>query len=133
MRKKRVILAAVGEKGVTYGVSSGKGTEMPRQLLELVATSKADSWDLTRGGAIAYFLESRQVARLLESFFARAEALQGSMPQLRIGVAQDTLVGQFDWLGRLKRNFRVDALTEKRALDNVQGAQTYRQILAEVA
>ena len=133
MRKKRIILAAVGERGVTYGVSHGEGTLMPDQFLELLITSGADSYDLTRGGAIAYFLESRRTSKLLENFFTLAEALRGSRPKVGVGVAHETLVGQFDWLGRLKRNFQVDALTEKRALDNIQGVQTYRSILDEIA
>jgi hypothetical protein len=54
------------------------------------------------------------------------------MPKLGVGVAQGYLVGQFDWLGRLKRNFRVDALTEQRALESIQGAQTYREIFKEL-
>ena len=54
------------------------------------------------------------------------------MPKLGVGVAQGYLVGQFDWLGGLKRNFRVDALTEQRALESIQGAQTYREIFKEL-
>ena len=51
MHKKRIIIAAVGEKGVNYG----NDHNMPKEFLELVSTSRADSWTLTRGGAIAYF------------------------------------------------------------------------------
>ena len=133
MRRKRIILAAVGERGVTYGVSHGKGTYMPDQLWELITISGADSCDATRGGAIAYFLESRRVPQLLESFFARTESLRESMPLIGIGVAQETLVGQFDWLGKLRRDFRLDPATMQSALDNIQGAQTYRAILDEIA
>jgi hypothetical protein len=128
MRKKRIILAALGEKGVTYG----KGTSMPREMVLLVISSGADSFLLTSGGAIAYFLESRRVAQLLVRFFGRAEDLRASMPQLGIGVADEILAGQFDWLGRLKRNFRIDRLTEQQALDGIQGPQTYRKILDEL-
>ncbi|MFO1511493.1 MAG: hypothetical protein U1F83_01035 [Verrucomicrobiota bacterium] len=129
MRSKKIILAAVGERGVRYGVRCGVGfivgTYMPKQLLELVTTCSADSYDLTRGGAIAYFLESRRVAQLLQSFFARAESLRASMPRLGVGIAQEILVGQFDWLGKLKSDFRVDPVTERCVLNNIQGAQTY--------
>lgn len=105
---------------------------MPIPLIELVFASKADSWTLTQGGAIAYFLESRRVARLLDCFFAHAESLRDSMPLLGVGVAQDYLVGQINWFGSLKRNFKVNALTEQRALDGIHGAQTYREILKEM-
>ena len=128
MRKKRIIIAAVGEKGVSYG----NHHSMPKEFLELVSASGADSWTLTGGGAIAYFLDSRRVGGLLQRFFVRAESLRESMPLLGIGVTQEYLVGQFDWLGRLKRNFHVDIVVEQRALDGIQGAQTYQEILKEV-
>lgn len=132
MSKKRVIVAAVGQKGVTYGVSShGDGTNMPRQLLELVATSKADSWTLTRGGAVASFSACHRSFRLLEHFVERAEALRDSMPNVGIGIAEGRLNRQFDWFG-LKRDFRIDPNAEQRALANVQNDQTYRQVFDEL-
>jgi hypothetical protein len=128
MRRKQIIVAAVGEKGVQYG----KGNLMPQALLDLVATSKADSWTLTPGGAIAYFLVSRRGLRLLECFLARAEDLRTSLPLLGIGVSDEFLVGQFIWFGRLKPDFRASVQTEQHALANVQGAQTYRGTLEKL-
>ena len=101
---------------------------MPQSFLELVASSKASSWTLTTGGAIAYFVESRRAFKLLECFFARAEALRESLPQIGVGVADEHLAGQFGWFGRLKKNFKVSAQTEQCALAGIQGEQNYRSI-----
>ena len=117
---------------MTYGIIKGSGIGIPPQLVELIRAPEVRHFNLTRGGVIVYFVESRQVRRLLERFIARAEALRDSFPLLGIGVAQETLAGQFDWLGRLKRNFKVAALTEQCALEGIQSAQTYRGILQEI-
>ena len=132
MSKKRVIVAAVGEKGVTYGMSScGDGTSMPQEFLDLVATSKADSWTLTGGGAVASFRASHRSFRLLERFVQRAEALRESLPRVGIGIAEGWLDAQFDWFG-LKHDWRIAPHAEQRALANVQDEQTYRHVFDEL-
>ena len=124
MFRKRVIVAAIGEKDVQYG----NGHPMPRIFLELVSTSKADSWTLSRGGAVASFVATRRSIKLLEHFFLRAEILREILPSVRIGVAQGSLPAQFDWFG-LKRDYRIDLQAEDCALANVQGPQSYRDEL----
>jgi hypothetical protein len=128
MRKKWIIVAAVGERGVVYG----NDHNMPMPLIELVSSCNADCWTATAGGAIAYFLQSRRASERLECFFARAEALRESLPLLGVGIARVYSTDQLNWLGRLKRYFRVDAQTEQCALAGIQGAQTYRQMLEEM-
>jgi hypothetical protein len=129
MFMRRVIIVAVGEKGVAYGSREGRG--MPREFLELLDKSQAASWNLTRGGVVAYFGESRRIKRLLKTFCDRAEALRRTIPNLGIGVAHGLAVGQYNILGRLKPDY-ADYAMEQRALDNVQGPQTYRDIVDEL-
>jgi hypothetical protein len=126
MFTKRVIIVAVGQRKITYGASGGP--PMPREFLQLMDGSHAASWTLTRGGAVAYFSESRSMKRLLKSFFGRAEALRGAIPNLGIGVAHRLAVGRYNIFGRLKRDY-ADYAIEQRAIDNVQGTQIYRSIL----
>jgi hypothetical protein len=129
MFTRRVIIVAVGEKGVVYG--SGDRS-MPQEFFDLLDESRAASWTLTRGGAVAYFADSRRTKHLLKSFFDRAEKLRESIPSLGIGVAHYLAIGQYNLFGRLKRDFDVNYSVEQNALDNVQGAQTYRDIFEEL-
>ena len=124
MGRKRIIIAAVGEKGVTYGVGrDGRGTPIPRPLFELIATSKADSWTLTRGGAVAYFSASRRSFKHLERFLERAEALREDLPRLCIGLAEGCLHRKFNWF-QLRYDHSNDLPGEERAFANVRAEQT---------
>lgn len=64
---------------------------------------------------------------------SKAEALRDAeFPTLGIGLAFGHLIGQHNWLGRLKPNFVANAEVVEHALAGVQGAQTYRETRKDV-
>lgn len=58
-------------------------------------------------GVVAYFLTSPQALAAVESLITQAGALRDTdsrFATLSIGLAEGELLGEFDWLGRLKKN-----------------------------
>ena len=127
MRKRRVIVAAVGEKGVRYG----NDHSMPRMFLILVETCRPESYTVTGGGCVVSYTACRRSFRSLEQFFAYAEAMREILPSLGIGVAEGWVRSRFLWFG-LKRDFTIDPQAEERALGGVQGVQTYRDVFKKL-
>ena len=84
MWKKRVIVAAIGEKGVRYG----NGHSMPRVYLVLVEACKTEFYTLTGGGCIIAYTASTRSFRLLERFLSYAEVVREILPGLGIGIGE---------------------------------------------
>ena len=132
MWKKRVIVAAIGEKGVRYG--SGHG--MPRILLELVSSRGAPFFDYRPGGCLIAYPVSARSFGLMERFLSDAEAARETLPALSIGIAECRVLVRYQLLFRphlhlfrkigLYRKICVDPETIKQVQAKVQGPQNYR-------
>jgi hypothetical protein len=123
MRKRRTIVAALGQKGVTYGVSGGH--YFPRSLLILVESCKAESYDISRGGMVVSYTASPRGYKLLAQFLSCAEAMREILPDLGIGISEGFVPARFRWFG-LRPDFTIDTQAAERARERIQGEQTYR-------
>jgi hypothetical protein len=126
MRKRRTIVAALGQKGVRYGVgATAGGRYFPRALLILVEFCRAESYDISRGGLVVSYSASPHAYKLLAHFLSCAEAMREILPDLGIGISEGAVPARFRWFG-LRPDFTIDPQAAERALERVQGEQTYR-------
>ena len=125
MSNQWLIIVAIGEKGVRYG----KNCSYLRPIVELLHSSDADSWSLTRQGAVVYFLQSQRAFKRIESFFAQLETLRNAIPQIGIGLAREIVHCRFNWFGLVKQEIENNYELENQALERAQGPQSYRQTL----
>jgi hypothetical protein len=128
---KRFIVVNLGD-GDSFGYNEH---ELPL-LLKMVLTRSPSHHLMTHIGVVAEFVTSEASFQKVRSLISEAEALRDTDPRfakLAIGVAEGELVGDFDWLGRLKREaFLVgDALVEAGRTQRTPGA--YRDRLAGIA
>ena len=131
---KRFIVLVFGERGVRYGVGrDGRGSYVPRPLMELLYSKKLDNGGLSRFGCEAFLRYSRLNLRKVERLVAGAERLRETQfPALGIGLVHGRITGQRNWLGKLKQFFNPDDNTLNRAYAAVQCPQTYRDTLREL-
>jgi len=127
MRKRQTIIAALGQKDVHYGVGAipDGGRYFPRALLLLVEACKAESYDLRRGGLVVSYTASPRGYTLLKQFLSYAEAMREILPDLCIGISEGFVPARFRWFG-LRPDLAIDDQAAERALERVQGEQTYR-------
>ncbi len=126
MRKRRTIIAALGQKGVRYGVGATPGERyFPRALLILVTACKAESYDISHGGLVVSYTASPRGFKLLGQFLSYAEAMREILPDLGIGISEGFVPARFRWFG-LQPDFTIDPQAAERARERVQGEQTYR-------
>ena len=121
MRKRRTIVVALGQKGVTYG----DGRYFPNALMILVESCKAESYDLSRRGMVVSYTASPRGYKLLDQFLSYAEAMREILPDLGIGISDGFVPARFRWFG-LRPDFTIDDQAAERARERVQGEQTYR-------
>jgi hypothetical protein len=121
MWKRRVIVAAIGEKGVRYG----NARSMPRIFLVLVEACRAEFYDLHSGGCVLAYAASSRSFRLMEQFISYAEAAREILPELGIGITECRVPVRYR-LSDFKPRFHVDQEIQERALSGIQGSQTYR-------
>ena len=110
MRRRRTIVAAVGQKGVTYG----GGHHFPRALLMLVETCKAESYDISRGGMVVSYTASPRGYKMLDQFLSYAEAMREILPDIRIGIAEGFVAARFHRFKRLPVGIRSVVFLEGR-------------------
>lgn len=98
---KNFIVVSIGDTG-GYGYDEHS---LPI-LLQLVDSSCPEHRVFTHTGVIGHFRTSRKNIEIVRRLVAEAESLRVGdvrFAELKIGVAQGDLIGEFDWLGRLKR------------------------------
>jgi hypothetical protein len=126
MWNKRVIAAAIGEKGVRYG----NAHQMPRIFLVLVDVCKAEFCDLSSGGCVVAYRASSRSFRLLERFISYAETVREILPGLGIGIAECRAPVRYRLFRRprfrLKAQVDISREMEEQVLARVQDSQTYR-------
>ncbi|MFA5190476.1 MAG: hypothetical protein WC740_07120 [Verrucomicrobiia bacterium] len=102
-------------------------------LLRLVDSSMPDARSFTHLGVVAYFLTSPQALVAVETLITQAGALRDSdsrFATLSIGLAEGELLGEFDWLGRLKKNSIVPLGTAyNEAVLSAEEPQKYKETL----
>ncbi len=92
---------------VTVGDAGGYGFDehtLP-MLLVLVDAFRPDYRSFTHTGVTAQFRTSRRKLIAVQKLVKAAEALRSNdarFAELKIGVAEGELIGEFDWLGRVK-------------------------------
>ena len=94
-RKRRTIVAALGQKGVRYGVGAipDGGRYFPRALLIWVTACKAESYDIGRDGLVVSYTACPRGYGLLEEFLSSAEAVREILPDLCIGISEGFVPG----------------------------------------
>jgi len=104
-------------------------------LVKLIDSSNPDSRQFSHLGVSAYYVRSGRAIAAVERMLSQAEGLRdtdGRFAKLGIGLAHGQMIADFDWLGRVKRNFIPLGDAVNRAARGVCGAQIYREILAEL-
>jgi hypothetical protein len=126
MWNKRIIVAAIGEKGVRYG----NGRQMPKIFVGLVDACRADFYDVSSGGCILGYTASKRSFKLMRSFISYAEALREILSGIGIGISECRVPVRYRLVRRpyfrLKPRFEICRDTEEQVLARVQGSQTYR-------
>ena len=125
MRTRRTIVAALGQKGVRYGVGvNPDGRYFPRALLILVTACRAESYGISHGGLVVSYTASPRGYKLVERFLSYAEAMREILPDLGIGISEGVVPARFRWFG-LRPDTTIDPQAAERARERVQGEQTY--------
>jgi hypothetical protein len=99
-KTKRFIVVSVGDTG-GYGYDEHT---LP-VLLNLVDSHRPDHRQFTHTGVVGYFRSSKKGLEVVRVLISEAERLRREdlrFDALNIGVAEGELIGEFDWLGRLK-------------------------------
>jgi hypothetical protein len=131
-KEKRFIVVSIGD-------SRGFGYD-EHELPILVQLGEAHSPDLlvmNRTGLLAHFLTSRSRLKKVKSLITATEALRTANPSfgnLKIGMSEGPLVGEFDWLGRINRK-GMGLLGEaiNTAVKQEEAPFSYRSTLSEIA
>jgi len=122
-RAKRFIVVSIGDTG-----SDGFDEHELPVLVKLVKSHSPDHWVMVHTGAVVHFRSSKNRFRDVQRFIADAERHRASDPRfstLKIGLAEGELVGEFDWLGRIKAGglgLLGDAIVEAVRQEKVPGA-----------
>lgn len=126
MWKSKVIVAAIGEKGICYG----NAHNMPRIFVGLVEACEADYYNLSAGGCVLAYKASSRSFRLMERFISFAEALREILPELGIAIDECRVPIHYKLSNyprfRLKPQFNISREAEQRMFVKVQSYQTYR-------
>ena len=99
-KPKRFIVISIGGTG-GYGYDE---QTLP-VLLRLAESHNPDHWVSINTGIVSHFRTSKRNFLAVQKLVAEVESLKISDPRfsdLKIGVAEGELIGDFDWLGRLK-------------------------------
>jgi hypothetical protein len=131
-KEKRFIVVSVGDtKGFGYNEH-----ELPI-LARLGEAHSPDLLVMNRTGLLAHFFTSRASLKKVESLVTAAEALRSAdsnFEDLKIGIGEGLLVGEFDWLGRVKSEgigLIGDAINA--AVRQEDMPFSYRSTLSEIA
>jgi hypothetical protein len=99
---KRFIVVSVGNTG-SHGYNE---RELP-VLAKLVESHSPTHFTMTLTGALVYFRTTRMNLRRVQHLVAEAETLRTAdirFSQLKIGLSEGELLGDFNWLGRFRDN-----------------------------
>jgi len=131
-KEKRFIVVSVGD---TLGFGYNEH-EIP-QLLKLGEAYSPDHLVMNRTGFLAHFRTTKANVRKAFSLVANAEKLRDTdkrFTELKIGVAEGKLVGEFDFLGNIKKDgigLLGDAIV--RAVLQEQSPLAYKPQLSSLA
>jgi len=129
-QRKESIVIAVGDRQ-----SEGYDEPALLRLVQLIDSSAPDARVFTRIGVVGYYLRSARAAAAVADIILRAESLRDSdetFATLGIGLAHGPLIADFDAHGRVAPVCIPLGEVSNRASGAVQGAQTYRDTLAEL-
>jgi len=99
-KSKNFIVVSIGEVG-GYGYDEHS---LP-VLLRLVDSHAPDHRVYTHTGVVGHFFTSKKKLEIVRHLVSEAEALRAGdvrFADLKIGIAEGELIGEFDWLGRVK-------------------------------
>ena len=92
---------------VSIGNTSGcvDGGQLLPLLMTIIDSHAPDHRVITNKGVMVHFRTSKRKFKMVKSLVAEAGALRtrdARFAELKVGVAEGELIGEFDWFGRVK-------------------------------